>query len=187
MVTPPRGYVEIRSTIPEHLRDAIYSEIIERCGYLRRGLIGEVIREAIQEYADKKEYEKSKAITAANKKNGLALYNRGDNKRINTCIKNAITVDMLIAPILGYASKPRSDHAIRGAQTNHTIGVGLVRKAIQQKLGVKTRRTIDEYIEMLVNSKVLETLEFDEKNGKPASYIINLESIKKEGQIQIES
>ena len=101
MVTTPKGYVEIRSTVPEHLRDAIYSEITERCGYLRRGLIGEIIREAIQDYIDRKEYERSKL-----KKNDLVPMI--PDRRIKSACRITDEVNTIIPAILEYA-QPEQD------------------------------------------------------------------------------
>jgi hypothetical protein len=48
------GMVQLNIPIPEDLRDLLDSEIIKRCGYAKRGILGEVVTEALREYLYKR-------------------------------------------------------------------------------------------------------------------------------------
>lgn len=48
------GMVQLNVPIPEELRDLLDTEIIQRCGYPKRGVLGEVVTEALREYLYKR-------------------------------------------------------------------------------------------------------------------------------------
>lgn len=145
---------EFHINLPKHLAVRIEDQVIEKFGYKVRGGITLLILEALEEKFNPKKTQK----------NELALLER---KRTNFN-KSVTVINDVLPTILEYSTKPTEKNSEK------TIGVGLLEKAIQERLGVVDKRSIAQYIKMLVNSKILSnTAEFDEKNGKMLTYIVN--------------
>lgn len=148
---------EFHINLPKHLAVRIEDQVIERFGYKARGAITLLILEALEEKFNPK---RSKT-----EKNGLALL---EQKRTNLK-KNLSIISDLLPNILKYSTKSSENNSKK------TIGRGLLEKAIQERIGVVDKRPISQYIDMLVNSKILsDTTDFNERTGKMMTYEVNL-------------
>lgn len=62
------GIVMLQIPVPEGIRDELYEEIIEKCGYAKRGLLSEIVIDAIKEHLEKRKKIEREQI---NNKNGM--------------------------------------------------------------------------------------------------------------------
>lgn len=143
MVNIPKGFVGLYVPIPEHIKSALESEIFERCGYLRRGMLSQVVTEALQEFVDKTEFERNKKI----QKNGYDLtglptvvrYTPHPNR------KKAKTESDTYRIV---------DEIFRRSQDGKILDINL-RNIIVELFGVKDDRALDNYLKPLLAKKIL--------------------------------
>lgn len=125
MATIPEGMVQLNVPIPEDLRDLIDSEIIKRCGYPKRGILGEIVTEALREFL----YKRHTHTQTIKKDEGLMSL-RSNNK-------SSAKYNLLKDSINTYGQT--HDHKISLSQLNDYI----------KNLFGRDRRTVKRYIELL--------------------------------------
>lgn len=149
MPTMIEGMVQLNVPIPEELRDLIDSEIVRRCGYAKRGILGEIVTEALREFLYKRHTHThtlhENQITQQRKK-VEAQTNRLPNTS-NTSTKYSI----LKSKIKGY-----------GNENNYEIHYTILEDMIKQAFGVD-KRTVTKYLNLLQDDVFVIP---DEKTGK---------------------
>lgn len=141
MVTIREGMVQLNVPIPEDLRDMLDSEIIKRCGYPKRGILGEVVTEALREFLYKRhthtQQHKDAQATSQTQKKEEALPNNNNRlpQRQNTNVK----YEYLKRQIKRY-----------GDEHNYKIHYSMLEDIIRQMFG-NDKRTLNKYIELLEN------------------------------------
>lgn len=137
MPTIAEGMVQLNVPIPENLRDLLDQEIIKRCGYPKRGILGEVITEALREYLYKRHAHTHIQNTNAN--NNIQTQKKVEGL-VNSSKSNNRYEDkyrFLCETIKKYGNK-----------NNYNITPLQISDFIKQIIG-KDERTIKKYIELL--------------------------------------
>jgi hypothetical protein len=128
------GMVQLNVPIPEELRDLIDSEIIKRCGYAKRGILGEIVTEALREYLYKRHaHTQTLAQDSQTRKKLEALH------RLPNSSKQNAKYDILKSRIKRY-----------GNDNDYKIHYSLLEDMIRQIFG-NDKRTLAKYIELLEN------------------------------------
>ena len=124
----PEGMVQLNVPIPEDVRDLLDSEIIERCGYPKRGILGEVVTEALREFLYKR-HTHTKKIVQTQKKVEAPKTFHGNSKSKYDILKQYI-----------------KDY---GEQNNYRISPVTINDIVKRIMGVYDRRSITKYLDLL--------------------------------------
>jgi len=184
MVTIPKGYTSISLVIPQHIKDALESEIIEKWGYLRRGVIGEIARNALEEYLNRQEYERSKTES---KKNGLALFKSGENRVNSRGLKVASEVSILLSDIKSQLQQSADDSYF--ISHDNLVNILIRKLGITDKRGHHNKIKWMTTIGLLTQWQEYRSVGFN-KNGMPNdpilvnNYLVNPEFLVVEEQQQ---
>ena len=127
----PEGMVQLNVPIPEELRDLLDSEIIQRCGYPKRGVLGEVVTEALREFLYRRHAHTQNITTQQTQKKGEALtdFPRTRNSKYA----------YLVQTIKSY-----------GNEHNYKIKHSILKDWIKQIFGTD-ERTIKKYMAMVLD------------------------------------
>jgi len=143
------GMVQLNIPIPEDLRDKLDELIIKRCGYTKRGILGDLVTQAIREFINKRDddiIDLDHARTHEKKK---------DNTRKN--VDSETKEDSTISYVSSNR-KTRYDKLIdkikRYTNSQKQISTGLAKKAIQQTIG-HDDRTVEKYLKLLQENDIL--------------------------------
>ncbi len=133
--------VQLNVPIPEELRDLLDMEIIQRCGYPKRGILGEVVTEALREFLYKRHAhthnEHNKDIIIQRKKvEELLISSSKQNNNNNRYM-------FLVETIKKY-----------GNEHNYKISPLQITDFIKQIVG-RDKRTIKRYIELLEEDVII--------------------------------
>ena len=141
------GIVQLNIPIPEELRDLLDFEVIQRCGYPKRGILGEVVTEALREYLYKRHTHTN--FEQQSKKKG----NFQTNRFLRNKNKRERRYEELKMEITDY-----------GTEHNYSIPDFKLREMIRQTFG-NDIRTINKYFDLISNDLML----FPEANEKSYS------------------
>jgi len=141
MVTLREGMVQLNVPIPEELRYKLDDIIIKRCGYTKRGILGELVTEAVREYIEKR----------------IPDHTPTHRIDIKTPKKENVETKEMIPANYSVSSKEKMisskynnliETIKRYSNSEGQITSGLAKKAIHQTIG-KDQRTENKYLKIL--------------------------------------
>jgi len=145
------GMVQLNIPIPEDLRDKLDELIIKRCGYTKRGILGDLVTQAIREFVSKRDgdiLDLDHAHTQESK----------ENTRKNLVQETIENPKETISYVSSSKRKSKYDKLIdtikRYTNNQKQISTGLAKKAIKQTIG-NDDRTIDKYLKLLQENDIL--------------------------------
>ena len=141
MPTLTEGMVQLNVPIPEELRDLLDQEIIERCGYPKRGILGEVVTAALREYLFKRH---AHTHTDTQKQHDVSQKKvEGLSKSSESTNRYDARYRFLCETIKNY-----------GNENNYRITPLQITDFIKQIIG-RDKRTIKRYIELLEDDVII--------------------------------
>lgn len=135
------GMVQLNVPISEELRDLIDQEVIRRCGYPKRGILGEVVTEALKEFLYKRHtHTQNNTQETQTQKKVEGVTNSSISNNNN---RQSSKYTFLIESIKKY-----------GNEHYYTISHNQVIDLIQRIFG-RDKRTIEKYLELLARDVVI--------------------------------